>query len=303
MIYWKQAILDFRRQRMESGRSASTDRVVNYQLNCLAHFAQARGILGPAQLTRQDLDAFQRELQTVPSRRGLRAPNQVLALMQRVLVFLSWCETNDILLVHPDPHRVTPPKMQVPIHVPTVEQVARLLAQPRTDEPNGLRDRVLLELLYSTGIRRGECRWLDLGHVDLAARKIALQRTKNSQFRLVPIGDHLARWLGPYFEHGRDRLRPAPGETALFVSSQNGGRICVNTVQRIFSLHAQKAGLQGFTLHSLRHACATHLLEAGMDIRFIQELLGHRHLQSTSHYARVTEPELTQEHRATHPRP
>lgn len=300
---WHEAALAYRRHLLESGRSKSTDLVVRYKLRLLSDFCQAKGIIGPGQFTRADLDAFQRFLETVPGRRGPRVPNQIVELMSRVVLFLSWAEKNRLIFAHPDPERILPKKIVPLVKVPTVAEVARLLEAPNTNCSQGLRDRVMLELLYSTGIRRGECRALDLKDIQLEKRQISVRHSKTGKCRALPIGQQLHHWLQRYLEFGRSQLRPGLGEQALFITGQTGARLVSNSVQKIFERHAKQAGLVGFSIHSLRHATATHLLAAGMDLRYIQQLLGHSSINSTLYYTQLTISDLTEEHIATHPRP
>lgn len=303
MMLWHEAALLYRRHLLERGLTKSTESVARYHFQVTAAFFQERGLIGPGQLVRADLDAFQRFLETAPTRRGARPANQVLAIMGRLSRLLAWAAENALIFAHPDPERALPHLPEIPIWVPTVAEVKRLLAQPNTFTSVGLRDRVMLELLYSTGLRRAECRALNLEDVQLEKRQIVVRCGKGSKFRLVPIGDRLYDWLLRYIETGRGNVRPAAGEKALFVSSQSGKRLAINTAQVMLERHAKACGLPQLTLHGLRHACATHLLEAGMELRHIQELLGHSRINSTVRYAQVAIGQLQEEHRAHHPRP
>lgn len=304
MIGWSDASLRYRRHLIESGRSLSTDSLTRFHLKVLSDFAQERGLAGPGQLVKADLDAFQRRLETVAGVRGkLWGRNQVLSCMRRVQHFLNWAAKENLVFIHPDPERYIAKKSKVVLWVPSVAQIAQLIQQPDINTDVGLRDRIWLELIYSTGLRRSECVALDVADLRMDTGVLVVRRGKGSKFRLVPIGQNLHRRLTRYLESGRHGLRPLGGETALFISSQSGQRLASESIRSSLTRYVKAAGLPWMTLHGLRHACATHLLEAGADLRYIQELLGHTQLSSTQRYTRVSIRELFEEHRSTHPRP
>lgn len=298
---WHESVLSYRRHLLLTGRAPGTEVAVRFHLKVFASWAQERGLLGPAEVCKADIDAFQVHLETVPGPRKLWQRNQVIACLRRVHHFLRWATVNGLVLMHPDPDRLIPRQSDPMTWVPTVAEMARFLDTPDVNTPQGLRDRVWMELLYSTGLRRSECVALNVG--DIQPRVIVVQRGKGSRFRQVPLGEQLGRWLTRYLEQGRPALRPAAGEEALFLSSQSGQRLASESMVSSLRRYARAAGLPRMTLHTFRHACATHLLEAGMDLRLIGELLGHRQLTSTQRYTAVSILELEQEHRATHPRP
>ena len=303
MIGWHEAQLGYRKHLLETGRSPATGTSASFFLKNLARFCQERGILSPGQVQKEDLDAFQRYLETTPGERGrMWGRNLILACMGRVVHFFRWAVKECLVMVHPDPQRVIPRKTDPLIWVPTVAQVTRLLSSPDINTSHGLRDRVLLELLYSTGLRRSECIALNLEDVNFVNQTLTVRRGKGAKFRVVPLGDYLELWLKRYCEQGRDALRPVPGEKALFIATQSGCRLAAASVCSALKRYVSSAGLSRITLHTLRHACATHLLEAGADLRSIQELLGHSQLTSTERYTQVTATELQKEHESTHPR-
>ena len=173
---------------------------------------------------------------------------------------------------------------------PSREAIARLLAAPG-EGPLGLRDRAIFELLYSTGIRRAELCALDLGDCDRAAGIVRVRRGKGGKGRLVPIGERALQVLGRYLAHGRVRGR----SRALFLG-QWGRRLHPKTINWIFKRRCEEASIvPRVTPHLLRHACATHLLENGADIRHVQALLGHAAIQTTAIYTHVSLGRLKKE--------
>lgn len=162
------------------------------------------------------------------------------------------------------------------------------------------RDAAMLELLYATGIRIAELADLDWGHVSHNRVRVV---GKGDKERIVPYhqgaGDRLNSWRR---EWGNLKRRSAQHDDPLWISLNDGRRLCTRSCQRVVSDAAQRAGLGGISAHSLRHAFATHLLEGGADLRVVQELLGHSDLSTTQIYAQVSDKRLLQVYRKSHPR-
>jgi integrase/recombinase XerC len=183
----------------------------------------------------------------------------------------------------------------------TGEEIGRLLAAPRAGAAGGVRDRAVLELMYSAGLRVQELVNLDDGDLDLANATVRV-RGKGRRERLGIVGSHareaIRAWLAS---------RPRPATTArgprpLF-TNKLGGRLSVRGVARLLEKHLQTAGLAGrASPHTLRHSFATHLLDAGADIRSVQELLGHKSLVTTQIYTHVTTTRLLAAFDKAHPR-
>jgi integrase/recombinase XerC len=185
----------------------------------------------------------------------------------------------------------------------TQEEMGRLLSSPRPRAPWGLRDRAILELLYSAGLRVHELVRLDDADLDLA-EGIVRVRGKGRRERLGLVGGHargaIAAWLA-----ARATLLPSqsPGSPRPLFLNRFGGRLSVRGVARLLDKHAAAAGLAGrASPHTLRHTFATHLLEAGADIRSVQELLGHRSIVTTQIYTHVTTTKLLEAYDRAHPR-
>lgn len=180
-------------------------------------------------------------------------------------------------------------------------QVLALLKAPNVKTPLGLRDRAMLEFLYATGIRNSELIMLKVSDVDMGGRQ-ATVTGKGDKERIVPIGRIACAWLAHYLEEARPLLVQGAGPERVFVS-HNGLSLDRSNLAKIVRRHAKKAGLPAQTSpHALRHTCATHLLQAGADIRYIQALLGHNSLMTTQIYTHVDITDLKKVHRAFHPR-
>ena len=180
-------------------------------------------------------------------------------------------------------------------------QVLALLKAPDVKTPLGLRDRAILELLYATGIRNAELITLQLQDVALESRQLMVLG-KGRKERLVPFGRIAHTWLVRYLQEARPALLQGAATACVFVSYK--GRPIVRSILCwIVKKYVRKAGLPEHTgAHALRHTCATHLLQAGADIRFIQALLGHSCLSTTQVYTHVDITDLKKIHAAFHPR-
>ena len=186
------------------------------------------------------------------------------------------------------------------IEVPTVDQMRRLLESLDQSTPEGLRDALIYEFFYTLGLRAKECLRLDLEHVD-AARGTVRVNGKGSRERLLPLSPRLSELVARYLRQGRPGLRPHAGESAFWIAAQTGRRLGYSTMKQRLAALGDLQGLKAHP-HLLRHACATHLLEAGADVESIGTLLGHKQADSTAHYARVTAQQLAAEVARCHPR-
>ncbi|RZU73976.1 integrase/recombinase XerC [Micromonospora kangleipakensis] len=171
---------------------------------------------------------------------------------------------------------------------------------PGEDEPVLLRDRVLLELLYGTGIRISEACGLDVADVD-HGRRVVRVLGKGGRERVVPYGVPAQRALDGWLGRGRPAFA-GPGSGGALLLGARGGRLNPTTARRIVAGYAERAGLPRTSPHGLRHSAATHLLEGGADLRAVQELLGHSSLASTQIYTHVSVERLRAAYRQAHPR-
>ena len=185
-----------------------------------------------------------------------------------------------------------------------LEEVEKLLAQPDEKQPAGLRDRTMLEVLYSTGLRVSELVGLRVMDIDRAAGCVRCIG-KGDKERIVPIGKKALALVGRYLRDARPKLlRDAkqPNVTTLFIN-RRGGPLSRVGVWKILSAYGRQAGMRtGLTPHMLRHSFATHLLERGADLRSVQLMLGHSDISTTQIYTHVVEERLKQIYRAHHPR-
>jgi integrase/recombinase XerD len=188
----------------------------------------------------------------------------------------------------------------------TIDQVLALLEGAGGDSPSDgpltLRNRALLELLYSTGSRISEAVGLDVDDIDTEARSVLL-RGKGGKQRLVPVGRPAVQALDAYLVRGRPELaRRGRGTPAIFLNAR-GGRLSRQSAWQVLQDAAERAGItSGVSPHMLRHSFATHLLEGGADVRVVQELLGHASVTTTQIYTLVTVHALREVWAGAHPR-
>jgi integrase/recombinase XerC len=187
-------------------------------------------------------------------------------------------------------------------HLPAVMQpaeVALLLEQSSIDTPLGRRDRAFLELMYASGLRISEVVGIDLDDIELKARLVKV-RGKGSKERIVPFGSTAENAIRNYLEARQELVKSE--EAALFVNYR-GERITTRSVRRLFDRYVRNAALRaGISPHTMRHSFATHLLNAGADLRGIQELLGHASLSTTQRYTHLSDFQLIEVYRRSHPR-
>jgi site-specific recombinase XerD len=172
---------------------------------------------------------------------------------------------------------------------PAAAEIEHTLEALEGDDPIALRNRTLVEVVYSAGLRSAEAVGLDLGDVDFEQELVHIRRAKGGKERVVPLGEEAALWLGRYLRDGRPALAKGAND-ALFLSVR-GRRLDTSTLRRIVP-HP----------HRLRHAFATHLLDGGADLRTIQELLGHSSLSTTQIYSHVDPRHLRRVYDRSHPR-
>jgi site-specific recombinase XerD len=184
----------------------------------------------------------------------------------------------------------------------TREEVSRLLESIETGAGLGLRDRALFELIYGTGMRISEAAALKLSDVDLVSGEVFIRQGKNRKDRIVPLGKTAGKYLSAWISRAR-RWFCLEDNGPVFVTGE-GKALCITGIRARFAKRLKQCGLEdrGFTVHSLRHSCATHLIENGADIRYVQELLGHESLETTADYSRQVVTGLARIQRQYHPR-
>lgn len=292
---------------VERGLAANTLAAYRRDLARYSNFLAGQGVERPGDITRHHVTDFAQALSdgsdgAAPL--GVRSAARTIVAVRGLHKFwaLEGTTTSDPASdVHPPM-----PGKRLPKAI-SVGEVTRILEAAGSDSATGLRDRALLEFLYSTGARISEAVGLDVDDVSLehAGGEPAIVRLfgKGSKERLVPLGSYGARAVGAYVVRGRPLLASkGKGTPALFLNAR-GGRISRQSAWTILKAAAEKANItKDVSPHTLRHSFATHLLEGGADVRVVQELLGHASVTTTQVYTLVTADTLREVYAAAHPR-
>jgi site-specific recombinase XerD len=185
----------------------------------------------------------------------------------------------------------------------TIEEMKRLLDQPDLLTEVGMRNRAIMEMLYSTGIRIDEFLSLEIYHADLKDKVLYIRKGKGRKQRVTPMGKNAVKYLNAYLQNVRSHHgRSSPKERALFLN-RFGSALSGNSIRAFLTKYRTSAGIiKPVSPHTLRRTCATHLLQQGADIRHIQELLGHERLSTTQIYTKVMPVEVKKTHNRTHPK-
>jgi integrase/recombinase XerC len=279
-------------------RNASAHTVAAYESDLsqfLAFAGRERGTRGALEPKHLDLDLIRGFLGELYRQGQARA--SVARKVSALRTFVRYLRREGWIDSDPAALAVAPKREQkVPAHL-SVDEMSQLLDAPDASTPLGRRDRAILELFYASGIRLSELVALDLEDVDLAGRMVRVMG-KGRKERIVPFNQKASAALRAWL---KDRLALTRGE-ALFVNAR-GGRLTGRSVQRLVARYVSSCSTRfGISPHALRHSFATHLLQAGADLRAIQELLGHVQLSTTQRYTHVNVAQLLDVYRKAHPR-
>jgi integrase/recombinase XerD len=262
----------------------------------LAAFAEKHGVAVEA-LERRDLEAFVRGLMAS----GL-APRSVARSVACIRGLYKFIAVERRLPSNPADDLRSPRAWPALPKFLSLEEVDRLLEQPDTTTPRGLRDKALIELLYATGLRVSELIGLRAGDLNLEEGYLTCVGKGDKQ-RMVPLGQTAAEWVRRYMRDGRAALVKQRASPWLFVNARDGGPLSRVGFWKVLKAYGTSAGLtRDLSPHVLRHSFATHLLERGADLRMIQVMLGHADLSTTQIYTHVLEARLRAVYDKFHPR-
>lgn len=274
-------------------RAAATRQGYRRTLERLVAFLGGRGRKSWPEVERADLLLF---LERVPPHRT--------EIVSRIRVFLRHMIREGVILADPSANlrrRVRLPD-PAPPSVPSISEVDAFLGRVSRASKYALRNVAIVELLYGTGIRRDELLALDLGDVDLARRLVHVRSGKGDRERIVPISQGAVEAVGAYLEDEGGRRRHDRGGTPALFLSERRGRMKRTALATIFERAQGGEDSRHYHPHLFRHTCATHLAQGGMDLRALQEILGHASIETTVRYAEVADEELIREVRKRHPR-
>ena len=217
-------------------------------------------------------------------------------------LFLSFLVKSSVILYNPLMDMALPRvSKSLPKEVFTEKEMIKILSLPDITQPLGLRDRTILETLYSTGLRRRELINLSLYDIDPDKGILLVRQGKNQKDRFVPIGERAVFWVQKYLDEVRPKLVSYLTDDTLFLST-TGVKIQLNSLTNLVSDYVNQANInKKGSCHTFRHTMATLMLENGADIRYIQEILGHVELKTTQIYTRVSIGKLHEVYRRSHP--
>ncbi len=266
-------------------------------------FAHLRenGVRDVREATEAQLMSFARVLATTKTKRGTppaqHSQNCHIAIVRR---FFAYLERSNAILRNPATELPLRRPDALPRHVLSECDAQALMEAPPTTRPVGIRDRAILETLYGTAIRLNECGRLDLDDLDLAGETLLVRNGKGGKDRVVPVPARAAIALDAYLKEVRPVFMRDPKEPALFLQ-RYGTRLSKVMIALLVGAYGRAIGVR-IAPHGLRHACATHLLQHDADIRHVQQLFGHRDIQTTALYTGVSLKDLRDVLDRSHPR-
>jgi integrase/recombinase XerD len=274
-----------------------------HMLSFLVAWLGERGITRAAEVTRPVLESYQRYL--FHYRKSNGEPLSFRSQSQRLLAvraFFKWAARQRHVLHNPASEIELPKaERRLPRPAMTAAETEIVLALPDLEDPLGVRDRAVLEVFYSTGIRRSELAHLAVTDIDHERATLLVRQGKGRKDRLIPIGQRALAWVARYIAEVRPKLVTGPDDGTLFLSAE-GTALALDALTRLAAGYVKASGVpKAGACHLFRHTMATLMLEGGADIRYVQEMLGHAELSTTQIYAQVSVRALQAIHTATHP--
>lgn len=286
-------------------RNYSPRTVVGFgaSLASFVEWCAERGVTRPAEVTRPVLERYQRHLfhRRKPDGTPLSNQTQYGRLVPIRGLFRFLVRQNRILSNPASDLEMPRVEHRLPRHVLSASEAEAVLAQPELSMGFGIRDRAILEVLYSTGMRRRELIALSVWDLDAERGTVAIRQGKGRRDRMVPIGERAAAWVGKYSADVRPSLVVPPDAGVLFLTKE-GLDFTPDHLSGLVTRYVERAELAKHgSCHLFRHTMATLMLEGGADIRYIQQMLGHAELSTTQIYTQVSIRALKAIHTATHP--
>ena len=266
-------------------------------------WTQERDLIRPDQVTRSILESYQRWLWRYRKKNGqpLGISTQLTRLGAVKTLFGWLCKQRELEANPASELELPRGEKRLPIEPLSIKQMKAVLAQPDVMDPLGIRDRAMLELFYSTGIRRSECVNLEISDLNFDRKLLRVRQGKGRKDRMVPVGVRALEAVGRYLEDVRPLLHLHLDEQHIFLTGY-GEPFSPDVLSRSVSQYIKRADIgRTGSCHLLRHTCANHMLEGGADIRYIQQLLGHENLETTARYTEVSIIQLQAVHAKTHP--
>jgi site-specific recombinase XerD len=294
-VNWDSALADYDRDLRARGAAERTRKAYAVDLAGFVEWVEPQGP-GPTDVRHRDVRRYAAALSEAGA-----APATVARKLASIRGLYGFLVRTERAGQNPAELVSSPKRAEKLPKVLNAEQMRSLLERIPAHTPLELRDRAMLELAYSCGLRCEEIVNLDEGALDYETEQLRVLG-KGSKERILPVGEPAQRALERYMQRGRRALASDPRERALFLS-KSGKRLSNSDITRRLGLWTREAAMAaGVSPHSLRHSFATHLLEGGADLRTIQELLGHASISTTQVYTRVDAARLRDTYAASHPR-
>lgn len=278
-------------------KKMSENTIVSYRrdLNKFAAYLEEQGIREVEEVSEFDLNDYVRQLEKQNFKAATISRN--IASIKAFFHYL----TKEGKISEDVSENLKAPKIEKKLpNVMTVEETEKLLMQPVIDNPKGLRDRAMLELLYATGIRVTELISLRVEDVDL--KTSLLECRDDERERKIPFGSKAREALVDYLSSGREQLLNG-GKSDILFTNCNGKPMSRQGFWKLLKAYGKKAGIQqDITPHTIRHSFAAHLIENGADIKSVQEMLGHSDISTTQVYVKLGSNHLRNEYSKAHPR-
>ena len=283
--------------------AADTIRMRAVYVRAFARWCIERDLAQPALVTKPLLESFQRYLfrRRKADGKPLSWCSQRMHLAEVNLFFRYLTKVNHLPFNPASEIELPKAPKSLPSAILSADEVEHILAEPDTTTSLGLRDRAILELFYSCGIRRAELCRLRVDSVDVERKAIFIECGKGQKDRYVPVGLRALVWIARYVETARDRLLLDGKERTLFLT-KDGGPLHPDTLTEYVRRYIKSAGVdKPGACHIFRHTMATLMLENGAEIRYLQAILGHARLETTQIYTRTSMRKLLEVHGKTHP--
>jgi integrase/recombinase XerD len=299
-VVWLRRYLEWLRVQNYSEKTIEGRQVY---LGLFVGWADTRGMAKPSEVSRATLETYQRHLfhRRKTNGKPLSARSQHTRLVA-IRAWFRWLTRQNAIKSNPASELELPKlERRLPKAVLSVTEAERIMGQPDLADGLGLRDRAILETLYSSGIRRQELIGLSVWDLDHERGTIMVRQGKGKRDRMVPVGERAVLWIGRYLDRVRPGLVVPPDDGVLFLTS-TGEPFSPRRLTQLVGGYVDGADLgKRGACHLFRHTMATLMLEGGADIRFIQEMLGHVLISTTQLYTQVSIRMLKQIHSATHP--
>ncbi len=285
------------------GYSSETARRKDSAIRRFIVWCDERSLNDPKEITKPMLERYQSHLFYYRKDDGeTLAYSTQHVFMSSVKVFFKWLTQENHIPSNPasEVQAIKRPK-RLPQEVLSVDEVNAVLNAIDTETPEGIRDRAMIELLYSTGIRRSELCRIKNQDIDVKRQSLMVREGKGGKDRYLPVGERAVAWLTKYKDDVRPLLVMPEDDSSLFLTDYGEAYNGANA-GRLVKHYLTLAGIEREgSCHLFRHAMATHMLDNGADLRFIQLMLGHSDINSTTIYTQLSIEKMRKVHAATHP--